>query len=143
MGHGTLKKILRQLILFTVGGTTYYQIELAGRGYSHWTMFIVAGLAFQLIGFINEYYPWDMPFWKQCVFGAVIITTLEFVAGCIVNILLGWNVWDYTGMPFNLLGQICLPFIIAWVALSAIAILMDDYIRWWFFAEEKPHYKLI
>ena len=73
----------------------------------------------------------------------VFITGVEFIFGCIFNISLGMNVWNYDNMPFNLFGQICLPFAFAWVALSAIAIVLDDYLRYWIFGEEKPHYKLI
>ena len=44
-------------------------------------------------------------------------------------------------MPFNLLGQICLPFAVAWLALAAVAIVLDDYLRYWLFGEEKPRYR--
>lgn len=72
-----------------------------------------------------------------------IAEVVEFITGLVVNIWLGLGVWDYSNMPFNLLGQICLPFAFAWVALSAIAIVLDDYLRYWIFGEEKPRYKLI
>ena len=67
--------------------------------------------------------------------------TLELIFGIIFNINLGMNVWDYSDLPFNLFGQICLPFMIAWFLLSAVAIVADDYIRYWLFAEDKPKYK--
>ena len=63
-----------------------------------------------LIGLINEVIPWEMAFWKQCIIGSFVVTGIEFVSGCIVNLWLGWNVWDYSHLPLNLLGQICLPF---------------------------------
>lgn len=134
---------LRPLVLIGVGGLIYVLIELAFRGRSHWTMFVVGGLCFWLIGLINEIIPWEMPLWKQCIIGAVIVTTVEFLSGCIINLWLGWNIWDYSDMPFNLFGQICLPFSIAWVGLSAVAIVIDDYLRYWIYGEEKPHYKLL
>jgi uncharacterized membrane protein len=77
---------------------------------------------------------------KQMFIGACIITILEFITGCIVNLYFKWNVWDYSHLPLNLLGQICLPFSIIWFFLSGIAILLDDYIRYELFDEEKPHY---
>lgn len=134
---------LRPLVMIGVGGLIYVLIELAFRGRSHWTMFVVGGLCFWLIGLINEIIPWEMPLWKQCIIGAVIVTTVEFLSGCIINLWLGWNIWDYSDMPFNLFGQICLPFSIAWVGLSAVAIVIDDYLRYWIYGEEKPHYKLL
>ena len=30
---------------------------------------------------------------------------------------MGWNVWDYSDMPLNLYGQICLPFTGLWFLL--------------------------
>lgn len=43
----------------------------------------------------------------------------------------------------NILRQVCLPFYFAWVGLSVVAIVFDDYLRYWFFGEEKPHYKIV
>ena len=137
-----IKKLLKFLELFCFGGITYNAIELNARGYTHWTMFIVGGICFYLIGAINEVIPWSMAFWKQCVIGGCIVTAIEFASGCIINIWLGWHVWDYSNMPFNILGQICLPFSLLWCVVSAVAIVCDDYLRYWFFNEEKPVYKL-
>ena len=136
-------KALRPLILICIGGLLYILIEILFRGHSHWTMFCVGGLCFWLIGLLNEILPWEMLLWKQGIVGAVIVTTVEFISGCIINLWLGWNVWDYSDMPFNLLGQICLPFSIAWIGLSVMAIVIDDCLRYWLFGEEKPHYKLL
>ena len=62
-------------------------------------MFIVGGLAFFLIGFINEKYK-KMPLAKQMLIGALVITALEFTCGYIVNLWLGWGVWDYSNIWF-------------------------------------------
>ena len=72
--------------------------------------------------------------------GAAIITSLEFLAGLVVNRLLGWNVWDYSGMPLNVLGQICVPYMLLWIPVAVAAIVTDDYLRYWMFGEERPHY---
>lgn len=131
---------VRPLVLWCIGGLLYVLCELVFRGRSHWTMFLVGGLCFWLIGLINEVIPWDMPIWQQCIIGALIITAVEFVAGCIINIGLGWQVWDYSGLPFNILGQICLPFTVLWSLLAAAGIILDDYLRFLLFGEEKPNY---
>lgn len=136
-------KVIRPLILFGIGGLLYLLIELVFRGHTHWTMFFVGGLCFVLVGAINEFISWDMSFVLQCIIGGAIITAVEFVSGCIINLWLGWAVWDYSNMPFNLLGQICLPFSLLWVLISAVAIVVDDYIRYYLFGEEKPRYKLV
>ena len=137
-----MRKIVKTFILIAIGGLIYTSIEMLYRGYSHWTMFLVGGLAFYMIGCINEYIQWDMPLCKQMAIGMSIITCLEFVTGFIVNIILKWNVWDYSNVPFNVLGQICLPFCAIWYFLSLVGIILDDYIRYWLFDEEKPTYKL-
>lgn len=133
-------KVLKQIILFGAGGLLYVLCELMWRGYSHWTMFLVGGICFIMIGLINEVLPLDMTLVRQMAIGAVIITTVEFVSGCIINLWIGWNVWDYSGLPFNILGQVCLPFSFLWFLISAIGIVIDDYLRYWWFGEEKPHY---
>lgn len=138
-----LQNIFKYFNLFLIGGGVYYMIELFYRGYSHWTMFILGGICFIIIGAINEIFSWDTPFWKQCLIGGSVITTLEFITGCIVNLWLKWNVWDYSNTPLNILGQICLPFFLIWVLLSGVAIVLDDWLRYWLFKEEKPHYKFL
>ena len=136
-----MKAILKAIILIAVGGMLYALFEIGFRGYTHWTMIIVGGICFYLIGLINEVIPWEMEIWKQCVIGSLVVTAVEFVSGCIINLWLGWGVWDYSDMPFNILGQVCLPFSALWVLLSALAIILDDYLRYWLYHEEKPHYR--
>ena len=136
-------KIKKYEFLFFVGATIYVVIEKLYRGYSHWTMFLLGGICFIALGLINEVLPWDMPLLLQMFIGGMIITVLEFITGCIVNLGLGWNVWDYSELPFNLWGQISLFSSIVWVGLSLVGIVLDDFIRWKFFDEEKPHYRWI
>ena len=134
--------LLKYVSLGVIGGIIYYILENIWRGYSHWTMFILGGICFIALGLINEIFSWDTPLISQMVIGGAIITILEFITGCIVNLWLGWNVWDYSNLPLNLLGQICLPFSILWYFISAIGIVIDDYIRYIYFDEERPRYKL-
>lgn len=136
-----LKGFMKEFFLFGVGGILYNYIELAWRGYTHWSMFLCGGLCFVLIGLINNLFSYEMEMWKQMFISSVYVTILELIFGIIFNINLGMNVWDYSDLPFNLFGQICLPFMIAWFLLSAVAIVADDYIRYWLFAEDKPKYK--
>lgn len=134
---------LKSSILFLIGGLAYFLLELIWRGYSHWSMFIVGGITFLLIGQINELFTYEMPLWKQCVMSTAIITSVEFVAGCILNLWLQWHIWDYSQLPFNVLGQICLPFMIVWFFLSAAGIILDDVLRWLLFGEDRTHYKIL
>lgn len=137
-----MKQIIKEPILFCVGGMAYNVVEVLYRGYTHWTMFVVGGLCFILIGLINEIFSWETALWKQMLIGGTVITVVEFVSGCVVNLLLGWNVWDYSQLPLNVLGQICVPFYFVWVLLSLVGIVLDDMIRWKCFGEDKPRYKI-
>ena len=136
-------KIKKYEFLFFVGATIYVIIENLYRGYSHWTMFLLGGICFIALGLINEVIPWDMPLLLQMFIGGAIITVLELITGCVVNLWLGWNVWDYSELPFNLWGQISLFSSIVWVGLSLVGIVLDDTIRWKFFGEDKPRYRWI
>lgn len=131
---------MKEIILGIIGGALYVGVELLWRGHSHWTMFVLGGLCFVLLGRINEVIPWCMPLWEQILIGTMIITGLEFITGCIVNLWLDWNVWDYSNVPLNILGQICVPYIILWIPISLLAIVLDDYLRYLLYDEEKPHY---
>lgn len=138
-----LKLLAKLIFLFIVGGIIYCCIEIVYRGYTHWTMFFLGGLCFITCGALNEIWSWDVPLLKQMLIADLLVTSYELVSGIILNIILKLNVWDYTNMPFNFLGQICLPYMIIWFFLCGIAIVLDDYIRYWVFGEEHPRYKLL
>ena len=106
-------------------------------------MFILGGICFIALGLINEILDWDTPMILQMAIGCVIITTLEFITGCVVNLGLGWDVWDYSQYPLNFLGQISVRSSVLWYFLSAVGIVLDDTIRWKVFGEDKPKYKWI
>jgi hypothetical protein len=137
-----LKAILKHAVLALCGGCVYFLIEMAWRGHSHWTMAVLGGVCFVLIGDINEFIPWNMPLVLQGAIGSGIVTLLELVSGIILNLWLGLGIWDYSNMPFNFLGQICLPFSLLWVALSVVAVILDDWLRYWLFGEDRPTYTL-
>lgn len=137
-----IKSLSKELILFLIGGMIYVNIEVFARGFSHWSMFILGGICFVIIGLLNEFYDWKLLFQYQCLIGGSVITILEFISGCILNLWLNWNIWDYSDRFANLLGQICLRNSLYWVVLSGIAVILDDYLRSWIFHEEKPKYHL-
>ena len=132
---------LKYSFLFLIGGFAYGGIEILFRGYSHISMFIAGGICFILIGLINTVFSWDIAFISQMVISSFIITAVEFICGLIVNVWLELDVWDYSTLPYNLLGQICILYSIIWFFLSPLAIIMDDYLRYYIMGEEKPHYK--
>lgn len=137
-----MKCFIKYLILLIIGGASYYLIEVFARGFSHWTMFLVGGICFILVGIINETTP-KMPLIRQMVLSMVIITAVEFFCGCVLNLWLGLNIWDYTDEFGNFLGQICVKHTIYWFLLSSIGIILDDYIRYFLFCEERPKYRIL
>ncbi len=137
-----MRRYLKLTFLFVAGGLLYNVLELFYRGWTHWTMFLLGGLCFVCLGLINEVIPWETPLWKQVFLGTVTVTVLEFLTGCIVNLWLGWKVWDYSGMPGNVLGQICPQYLLLWAPVSLAGILLDDWLRYGLFDEERPHYRL-
>lgn len=134
--------LFKYLFLFWFGGSTYVTLEVLWRGYSHWTMLLLAGALFVIIGLLNEIWQWSTSVICQAVIGAGIATVLEFITGCIVNVWLKWDVWDYSNMWGNILGQVCPLFTLLWIFVALLAIIVDDVIRWRFFGEDKPHYAL-
>lgn len=132
----------KYIALGITGGLLYILIETVWRGYSHWTMFVLGGMCFLALGLINEILPWGMPLWQQMLLGSVLITALEFATGCVVNLWLGWDVWDYSAMPGNILGQICPQYFLLWLPVSLAGIILDDWLHYWWWSEERPRYKL-
>ena len=133
-------KILKNLILFAIGGIVYLMIELLWRGYSHWSMFVLGGLCFWIIGAVNECSDGKTPLFFEMLLGTFLITGLELLFGYVLNICLGLDVWDYSDMRFNILGQICLRYSVMWFFLSFFCIVIDDNLRYYLFDEEKKRY---
>lgn len=127
--------LLKSLSIFCVGGMLYGIIELLWRGHTHISMFLVGGLCFYLIGLIDE--KTSLPIVFQLPLSALIVTAVEFISGVIINLVLKLDVWDYSGMPLNLFGQICPTFSLMWLFLSFPAIIVEDSIRVMLF-NEKP-----
>ena len=117
--------VLLHIALGVIGGLAYMGIEILWRGHTHWSMGVLGGICFVLIGLLDEIQD-HPPLLLQMVQGAALVTALELITGLIVNRWLGWGVWDYSDMPLNLWGQVCLPFAVAWFFLSALAVWLEN-----------------
>ena len=111
-----MKTVLEFLTVYMFGALGYGGLELLWRGHTHWTMLLLGGLCFMLMYLIDT--RMAVRLWQKWVLSAAVITTLEFLCGCIVNLRLGWNVWDYSALRGNLLGQICPQYALCWLVLS-------------------------
>lgn len=104
-------------LLFYLGGMCYSALELLWRGFTHWSMFLLGGLCFVLVGNLKRLrLPWLL------MEAALLITGLELCCGLLVNRT--YRVWDYRHVPLNFRGQICLPFTLLWIPVSLIAMLI-------------------
>ena len=104
----TPKSVLEHLLFAVIGGVMYMLIEIAWRGYTHWSMGVLGGVCFVAVGLLNEIQQ-RPPIILQMAQGAVICT-----------------VRDYSGVPGNIMGQVCPQFMFAWAALSAVAVWVED-----------------
>ncbi|MBQ8383284.1 MAG: hypothetical protein IJX47_08790 [Clostridia bacterium] len=107
------------ILLFVLGAAGYPLIELCWRGRTHWTMSLAGGVSMVLLLLISRS---ALPLPLMWLAGALAITAVEFSIGCVVNLGLHWEIWDYSKLPLNLLGQICLPFTAVWFVLSIPAV---------------------
>ena len=111
-----MKKIKENLTVYTIGSVGYCFLEILWRCFTHWTMGVTGGICFLCVYKTNLKMKYQS-LWKRCLTGSAIVTGIEFVVGCIVNIKLKWNVWDYSGYHYQLFGQICLFYSVMWFLL--------------------------
>ena len=52
------KRVSEIVFLIAAGGSTYYLIEIWFRGFSHWTMFVLGGVALTFCSFQGEVMHW-------------------------------------------------------------------------------------
>ena len=113
------KAIIKNMVLFAVGAFGYYTLEVIYRGFSHPSMAVCGGICLIGIYTINRKMP-NARLLPKALLCSLFITAVEFLAGCIINLWLGWNVWSYAALKFNLLGQVSLLFTFIWFLLSLI-----------------------
>lgn len=114
--------------IFIIGGILYALIEIVFRGHTHWSMIITGGLCFLIFYVFNITLP-TKSLLMRCIVSLVVITTLEYYTGYVVNILLKWNVWDYSNLAYNVKGQICLTFSTIWFLFGIPMTFLANYLR--------------
>lgn len=117
---------METLAVFAIGAGLYGLIEILWRSHTHWTMLLCGGACFTFMYFLSAA---QLPFWAKCLISATAISLLELAVGYLVNIILGWAVWDYSGRPLNILGQICPLYSFFWLLLSAPALALCGLIK--------------
>jgi uncharacterized membrane protein len=97
----------------------YAAIEIIWRGRTHWSMMIAGGLCFVFFSIAAELFSGRSIFIKAGA-AALCVTAIELIFGVIFNIWLGMNVWDYSNVPMNFLGQICPIYSILWAGIAIL-----------------------
>lgn len=119
--ESSVNSVLIEVLVFILGGVSYGLIEMIYRGYTHWSMVLTGGACI-LTFYIMEEWLLSIPLLWAALAGAAIITVYELCVGLVVNVILKLDVWDYSEVPGNFMGQICPVFSVAWFILSLIFI---------------------
>ena len=139
------KKILiPYTVIFIISGFIYTALELLWRGYTHWTMFVCAGICgLAMANINNNWLKFDTDFRIQVVAGALVCTAMEFIFGIIFNG--DFTIWDYRGLwgTIHWLGdQVNILFFGVWILISIFGLPFLDWIQWKLGLEEKPYYRI-
>lgn len=113
--------------LFACGSAGYAALEILWRGYTHWTMALTGGVIFCIMAPVRKLLH-NVSWIQQCLAGSALITTAEFIVGCVVNGHYRLRVWDYSQERFNVWGQICAKYAALWFILSIPAMALSEQI---------------
>ena len=116
------------ILIFLIGEVGYCLIELLWRGRTHPSMALAGGLSFCLILVIQTRLK-PLKFIYRCIASGLGITAIELAFGSIFNLWLKQSVWDYTAVPFNFLGQVCLLYTVLWSLLSAPLLIISGLLK--------------
>ena len=116
-------------ILFLTGSCAYPTLEMAWRGHTHYSMALAGGVCLCLIDHICCGMLEGRSLFTRCLAGSGLITGVELAAGIIVNQVMGLGVWDYSDMPMNIMGQVCLPYSVLWFGLPLPAMALCGLLR--------------
>ena len=137
-------RVNKNIVLFLIGFMSYITIEVLFRGYSFPLMGCCGGLAVIILDKINDKISWNVDILLQGLCGTTLITSFEFIIGEImIHTSFLPKMWDYSNMPLNYKGIVCVPFSIGWFFLSLVAIFTADAMNYYVFEElPVPYYKL-
>ncbi len=134
--------IIRLITLWSVGAMTYGLLEILSRGFTHISMGILGGICFIIIDVVNTRASIIKRLSVRMLLCAFIITVLEFITGIIVNVWLRLAVWDYSEVPMNFCGQICLYYCVVWYLISYFGAFMSLTVRQLIFREDRIRFAL-
>lgn len=134
------------MLLWTWGGAVYFILEVVYKtatGHPErisWTMLVLAIILCIPIERCGAELPWRCPLWVQATACAALVTAVELVAGLMLNVWMGLDIWDYSSLPLNFMGQICPQFAAVWWGLCLAFIPIFDWMRYIIQGGERPRY---
>ena len=141
-----MKKFIGKLGLFLSCGFIYCMIEILFRGWSHWSMFVLAGfLGVFCVDSINNTLSFDCDYIVQILISTILCTIGEGISGIILNVWLQLNVWNYSKMTFGtfFFGQCNVLFCFAWMLIISIIIFYCDAYNYYILKIEPCPYYII
>jgi hypothetical protein len=110
-----------------LGAAGYGVLELLWRGRTHWSMLLAGGLCFSFLYMLSSVD--SMSNGKKLLLGGLMITTVELLFGILLNLRLGWNIWDYSSRALNLKGQICALYSFYWFLICIPGLRLCTHLR--------------
>lgn len=130
--HKEIKRVLIRFMIFALGGLlgevfagAITQLS-AGNWNLHGTSSLWMMIDYGLFGLIlmpltTRMVRWRIPLPFRAFVYMLLIFAVEYVSGIIFTRGFGLKIWDYTGMSYNLHGQIALYCVPIWYTLGLFA----------------------
>ncbi len=124
----TKKTVKEYAYAFVFGAVVYPLIEILWRGHTHVSMSLLGGICMGFIYFVYHRFSYRSVIFRSLL-ATLMISAWELLFGAVLNIALDLNIWDYSDMPLNFMGQVCLPYASLWLLLSFPAFFVCHYLR--------------
>jgi uncharacterized membrane protein len=135
-GCDGMKAFGKLVTVYFFGGFSYGAIEIFSRGYTYISMGVAGGICLVMIHLLNDERRKGMGLNTALLISSFFILSGEFLAGEILNRTLNMHIWNYSSAAFNIDGQICLLYSLAWYTLSFVGIIFDEWMRLKIFREK-------
>lgn len=113
---------MKVLFLAIYFGTVYMLLELIWRKRTHATMGVAGGFSASILYSLFSKY--DFSVLAAYILSLLLISSVEMLAGFILNIKLKLAIWDYGQKRLNLCGQVCLEYSLIWGALGVVLLII-------------------
>ena len=136
-----MKRLINFIVIGLFSTFIYCSVEIIWRGWTHWTMAVLAFIVGIILSIINdeilEFEDW---YEDQVAFGTVVAVIFEALFGLVFN--QNFEIWDYRGLWGTFLGgQLNIIFCGAWALIVAFGLPMLDWLQYFLGEGPKPYYR--